>query len=173
MAVVSSCPDLQTLRDFTLGLVPEPEADVLEQHLAECESCLDRVTHLESQDTLVDAMRAQGSVPEKLQETWLINDLIAQAKRWVAGKEAERAGRAPGDTLAELQDFLAPATAPDHLGRLGRYEIKKVLGSGGMGVVFQAEDPRLKRQVAIKALKPCLAASATARKRFLDRKSVV
>ncbi len=67
----------------------------------------------------------------------------------------------------DLYDFLAPPQQPDELGRLGNYRILKVLGSGGMGVVFQAEDTVLQRHVAIKAMKPALAASSSARDRFL------
>ena len=43
----------------------------------------------------------------------------------------------------------------------------KVLGHGGMGVVFQGEDPKLGRRVAIKAMLPHLAESKSAQQRFL------
>jgi formylglycine-generating enzyme required for sulfatase activity/serine/threonine protein kinase/Leucine-rich repeat (LRR) protein len=66
-----------------------------------------------------------------------------------------------------LYDFLAPPQASDELGRLGIYRVLEVLGAGGMGVVFRAEDPHLKRLVALKAMLPTLAPSESARQRFL------
>jgi serine/threonine protein kinase len=63
--------------------------------------------------------------------------------------------------------FLAPAQAPDEIGRLGPYRVLEVVGAGGMGVVFKAQDTHLGRMVALKAMLPVLAASATARQRFL------
>jgi uncharacterized protein (TIGR03067 family) len=73
----------------------------------------------------------------------------------------------PASHDADLCAFLAPAQAPDELGRLGPYRVLKILGAGGMGVVFKAEDPQLKRLVALKAMLPGLAASGSAKQRFL------
>ena len=52
--------------------------------------------------------------------------------------------------------------------RLGPYTITAELGHGGMGVVYTAQDPRLKRQVAIKLLTPDLTRDETAKQRFLQ-----
>jgi WD40 repeat protein len=64
-------------------------------------------------------------------------------------------------------DFLSPAQKTGSLGRLGHYEILEVIGQGGMGVVLKACDEKLRRIVAVKAMLPALATSATARQRFI------
>src|SRR5580765_6521946 len=50
--------------------------------------------------------------------------------------------------------------------RVGPYEIVSLLGSGGMGDVYRAKDPRLGRTVALKVLPPDVANDAGRRQRF-------
>ena len=50
--------------------------------------------------------------------------------------------------------------------RLGPYEVIGLLGSGGMGEVYQARDTRLGRTVAIKVLPAGVATDPERRRRF-------
>ncbi|WP_439622034.1 protein kinase domain-containing protein [Gemmata sp.] len=63
--------------------------------------------------------------------------------------------------------FLAPPQHPDELGRLGPFRVLGLIGAGGMGAVFRAEDPALRRHVALKVMLPQFAGHPTARARFL------
>src|SRR5690625_1483392 len=50
--------------------------------------------------------------------------------------------------------------------RIGHYTIRRRIGQGGMGVVYQAEDPRTNQFVAVKVLKPEVAGDEIARARL-------
>ncbi len=51
---------------------------------------------------------------------------------------------------------------------VGRFRIGDLLGKGGMGEVYRAEDTKLKRLIALKRLAPDLRADSSYRRRFLE-----
>ncbi len=88
----------------------------------------------------------------------------------------KRAGETPSadDYLARLPDLtpelraaVRTAVGPAVGDALGRYRLTGVLGRGGMGVVYEAEDPVVGRRVAIKVLPERLLADPRARDRML------
>jgi eukaryotic-like serine/threonine-protein kinase len=85
----------------------------------------------------------------------------------VENPEATQGERPQRSTGEQSLDFLAPPHKPGSLGRLDHYEILEVVGHGGMGVVLKAFDDKLHRVAAIKVLALHMAASGTARKRFV------
>lgn len=100
-----------------------------------------------SAEQLLDSLREADQLCHVLDGAWNVSP---QA-------EASRA--------ASIQQEQATRTAT--LERLGRFEIRRPLGKGGMGTVFLAYDPVLQREVALKVPHPNLIVDEKARKRFL------
>jgi len=73
---------------------------------------------------------------------------------------------APGQYPVPLtRPFTARADLAPEV--VGGYRIVRLLGSGGMGSVYLADDTLGRRQVAVKVMNPQYAANAVARERFL------
>ncbi len=141
--------------------------DELAGRKGRCPNCQQPMTVPASTDTAnVSETDARTVLPQSLGAQRDSRTVPPSGPRGTNGvKKGGAAGAAA--PKAELYDFLAPAQAEDELGRLGSYRVLKVLGAGGMGVVFQAEDPKLHRLVALKAMLPALAASEANKERFL------
>src|SRR5687767_5822834 len=75
---------------------------------------------------------------------------------------------ASGPTIVRSRDHLTPSPVlgdapPEPSGsliglKLGEYDVISQLGSGGMGIVYRGVQPQIGKTVAIKVLKPEIAA---------------
>ncbi len=175
MSAQTSCADVQVLKRLVRGKIVGEEAEALEQHLLQCDRCAETVNVLASQDTVAEAIRGEGTLADE-PDSALVRGLVERL-RGLRPCAATPSGETPPslapaaagpDALSpDATSILAPAQGPEEIGRLGPYRVLRVLGGGGMGIVFEAEDPQLRRRVALKALKPALAAHESARQRFL------
>lgn len=136
----------------------------IERHLARCAVCRQ----------VLDAEVAQaGVVPPPLEPLDAAQEsaaLMRVIQQLIEGPTAAEASSQPtsaheGEPLGF--PLLHPPTLPGFLGRLGPYAVRRLVGRGGMGFVFEAFDPTLKRTVAIKVLSPLAAATEESRQRLL------
>ncbi|GIW81609.1 MAG: hypothetical protein KatS3mg105_3416 [Gemmatales bacterium] len=151
MAEAQRCPSLKSLARFANGEVDEIEASALRVHIDNCVKCSEML--------------------EKMRE--------------VAAEESRRS-RSPASDLAEnqappsdsqvtkvLDKFLSPPQSAEELGRLGsQFRVLQLIGEGGMGIVFLAEDLTLERKVALKVMKPSESMDDVSRQRFLQEGKV-
>lgn len=159
------CPSSEQLTSLLRGILSTPPADEITEHVGECDGC----------QCAMESLAVSG-------EPGLSSDVVRHLDKveppsnsafWKALNQAELAitqthsGDSPSYPASDLKlDFLSPSETPGRLGTLGTFEIIKVLGRGGMGVVLHAFDPCLQRDVAVKILDPQLANNETARERF-------
>lgn len=73
----------------------------------------------------------------------------------------------PSMILKREAGTLDPPEASGEIGRLREYRISKILGEGGMGVVYLAWDSNLHRSVALKVMKRAIAENEQSRQRFI------
>jgi eukaryotic-like serine/threonine-protein kinase len=130
-------------------------------HIESCQRCRHRL----GESFLADAIGAEACDVLREYGEASLNERLGSASIVIA-VESLLADDNPVDCDVVSLDFLEPAGHPELLGRIGRYDVERMIGAGGMGVVLKGFDTELHRVVAIKVLAPRLAASGAARRRF-------
>jgi serine/threonine protein kinase/Leucine-rich repeat (LRR) protein len=176
MPAVSGCPPVADYRKLLSGQTPAPAAADLAGHLETCEQCAAAIQTLLNEDSLGESVRA-GSAPslghlppDLVSKLMSLSGSVVPMAASVGDTQATQDGAARvarGDKTVSVTPGMAAPQADGEVGRLGGYRILEVLGEGGMGLVYRAEDVSLQRLVALKVMKPDLARNDNSRKRFL------
>lgn len=180
MSTTNPCIEDQVLKDYISGSMSPEEASSLEEHLLTCDRCTYSLNTIADKETVIEMIHARQTVTDE-QGKALIDKLTKRLKARLPVREGggvdttlptpERSSREGEMVMPAMHteivfDFLAPAEQPGCLGRLGPYRVLKVLGTGGMGIVLEAEETSLGRRVALKVMKKEMAEVVASRERF-------
>lgn len=154
------CPDDDSLRRMLRDEAEASATEVLARHLESCALCRRRIDALAGAEQVVPATAVLITARRESASLRSLMDRLRSREFALDGLAEESA---PASNL----EILSPPLRPGALGRFAGYDVLERIASGGMGVVFKAHDPALNRIVAIKVLAPVLAASESARRRFL------
>lgn len=156
------CPTEMELSAFQMGDLSERRLEEVADHLESCSRCEALAQHL---DTRVDPILAALRLSPRVSTATI--DRLGDQSSW-------RAEFTPRTLVgASSFPFLEPAQEPGELGRLAHYRVLRLLGRGGMGFVFEAEDIRLGRRVALKTLNPFFGVDKSGWRRFAQEARIM
>ncbi len=163
MAPTDTCPDKATLEAFLQGRLTPEEVNHRAAHVESCPECIAQLKTILQDDSLQLVFRDQA-----LSKAELLPDGLRKIMNSFSSLDKMRSGTMylENGVTPPMGRSLRPAEEAREAGRLGGYQVLRVLGQGGMGTVFEAEDITLKRRVALKVMKPAIAANPAARERF-------
>jgi serine/threonine protein kinase len=153
------CSDIHRWEALSETALSPEQHERYERHLESCPTCQALLDRTEDLDGGLRRLCRQLGDPTTVAPDPTLSHLLEQLHGVRSPLVPPLAG--PPDLY-----FLRPADQPGLLGLLGDYQVREVIGQGGMGVVLKAFDPALNRLVAIKVMAAAIAGSATARRRF-------
>ncbi len=173
MKTSTGCPHTEELRQLLDGSLSGERQQECTDHMDSCECCQERL----------ESIAIDGTNLSQVVEHLPDSQPVANSAYWPALRALDRdvpseSRDVPSDmqqtfvpqTTARIRDvslsFLEPASDSAYLGRIAHFDVMRVLGRGGMGLVLEAFDSRLQRNVALKVLDPELAGDDVARQRF-------
>ena len=159
-----ACPPKGELQGLIDGDLSAERLAELTEHIGDCVGCQERIDSLSSGEVpeLPKVVRNIDRYdPPKASALWrAIDNVVDEVTRTGSIKALTESGS------DQDLNFLTPTKLPNRIGTMGQFEIVRLVGRGGMGVVLHGWDPSLERDVAIKVLDPILSNNKTARQRF-------
>lgn len=158
-----SCPSDSQLESFLDGTLEPGSTAQIASHIDECQKCqarLDDIITLAATDGF-DVQSVHPTADLDLADETAIADLIRRIQSAVSPSVE------PYDGDSSSRPFSAAAIHENDLPvSLDHYQLMEKIGEGATGELYKAIDERLNREVAVKVLKPELAAIPNARARF-------
>ena len=158
----SNCPAADELQQLLDNALSGERVEECTLHMDACSCCQAKLESLATGGTNLSEVVSHLGAAEPVAESayWpAVRALDASLQETVVPRTNRKAKQ-------PVLDFLEPSTDPAYLGRLDQFDVMRVIGQGGMGIVLEAFDPKLQRHVAIKILDPELADDELSRQRF-------
>jgi WD40 repeat protein len=114
---------------------------------------------------------SQDDVERRLQQVWGSQLQSARPQHTMRGSESGKI-REENSTLIIRERALRNPSQPTAPVALADYDLLGVLGEGGMGVVYNARQASIDREVAVKMLKADMSANPSQRRKFLSEAAV-
>lgn len=159
----SACPDRAAWKALLRGHISPNEEQRLQRHLDVCPRCQKELEASAGSTTFLLDLAGKLQRTHSELSPDLVNILDTAKGDEADATQIETRHPLVGDPTT----LLARCDNSELLGMLDAFEVLEVLGQGGMGVVFKARDPKLRRLTAIKVLSPYLLSDQVSRQRFL------
>jgi tRNA A-37 threonylcarbamoyl transferase component Bud32 len=176
----------EILQAYALGNLDDATAEAVNQHLEVCPDCRRQVAEMALDSFLARIRDAQGVPaastspgatdipPAQTADTQLETTVVDDATvdqcppRYVSSK-----GHFEATSVAQNGANGPALQSGTCIGYFGDYELQKVLGEGGMGIVYKARQLSLNRPVALKMIRAARFASADEVRRFQNEAEAV
>lgn len=163
---MTPCPADSQLQSILSGELPHEDHATWDIHLGECDHCRSRLENMADVASISRVVKGNNSA-RSLSDSMCLKMVMERLQQESAefatclSTPSEQAG------LVATIPVLQPTMMPGYMGRLGTIQIRRIIGRGGMGVVFEGLDTVLNRTVAVKVLSPHLLQHPDAKSRFL------
>ena len=153
---MEKCPLPAIWGKLVAGKIPREREFELEEHLGSCSDCRARLEDVAGLKEIAFAKNSAAMAPaETASQSQGLRRAMAQLDS--ANSAIPNDAGISEQVSGLLQDLthdpqLPPSNREGFIGKLGSIEIRREIGRGGMGVVYEGLDLRLNRNVAVKVM---------------------